>query len=288
MDKRALISGFADEANPVLAKQIEVLKSLDMSYIEMRGIEGRNIIHHTNDEIREIKKTIDDAGIALSSVGSPLGKHKLEEDFAPQLEDFKRGVEVAHMMGTRNIRMFSFYGPKGADRSTYEGQVFDRLEQFVKYAEANDVVLLHENEKDIYGEMAPECLKLMKTFGSDHFRACFDFANFLQAKQDTLEAYELLKDYISYVHIKDACWETGRVVPAGTGDGNVEIILGKLFANGYNGFLSLEPHLFDFKGFEQLEQGKKTIIAGGDTKLTGEQAFALAHASLIKVLDRLA
>ena len=80
----------------------------------------------------------------------------------------------------------------------------------------------------------------------EHFKAIFDFANFVQAKQDTLEAYELLKDYISYIHVKDARLENGMVVPSGYGDGNVEAILKNLFTNGFDGYLSLEPHLFDF------------------------------------------
>lgn len=107
--------------------------------------------------------------------------------------------------------------------AAYEGEVFDRIGKFVDYASANDTLLLHENEKDIYGAMAPECKKLMDTFYGDHFKAIFDFANFVQCGQDTLEAYEMLKSYIAYIHVKDALKSDQSVVPAGYGDGNVAV-----------------------------------------------------------------
>lgn len=76
-------------------------------------------------------------------------------------------------------------------------------------------------------------------------------------------------------------------MPAGMGDGNVAVILKKLYANGFAGFLSLEPHLFNFSGFAGLER-EKDAIAGGETKvLSGAEAFALAHESLVKILGEI-
>ena len=182
--------------------------------------------------------------------------------------------------------MFSFYMPNES-REQYKGEVFDRLGRFVDYAKANDAVLLHENEKGIYGEKAKECRELMDAFRGEHFKAIFDFANFVQAGQDTLEAYELLKDDIAYIHVKDAIAETEQVVPAGMGDGNVAVILEKLYANGFNGFLSLEPHLFNFSGFAGLEKGKDKLENTESKLLNGFEAFSLAHESLIKILKQI-
>jgi len=255
MNNKYLLSGFTDEITQDLTTQLESMKKLDMHYMEMRGVDGNNLIFHTKDKVKEIKERLDEAGVKLSALGSPLGKIGIGDSFENHFEEFKRAVEIAHKMESKNIRMFSFYVPEGKGNS-YKEQVFDRLGQFVDYAKANDVVLLHENEKGIYGEMAAECLELMNAFGGKHFKAIFDFANFVQAKQDTLEAYKLLKQYIAYIHVKDAIWETGQVVPAGMGDGNVEAILKDLYANGFSGFLSLEPHLFNFTGFAGLERDK--------------------------------
>ena len=108
------------------------------------------------------------------SVGMLLGKIGIENPFEKHMEEFKRAVEIAHKMDTKNIRMFSFYVPEGKG-AQYKEQVFDRLGQFVDYAKANDAVLLHENEKGIYGEMAAECRELMDAFYGDHFKAIFGF-----------------------------------------------------------------------------------------------------------------
>lgn len=286
MNKKYKLSGFADEIAQDLTTQLDSLKKLDVHYIEMRGVDGNNLIYQPMNKVAEIKKCLTDAGIRLSALGSPLGKIGIEDSFEKHFEEFKRAVEIAHIMETKNIRMFSFYIPEGKNEA-YRSQVFERIGQFVEYASANDAVLLHENEKGIYGERAKECKDLMDTFACDHFRAIFDFANFVQAGQDTLEAYEMLKDYISYIHVKDALVKNGDVVPAGMGDGNVAAILGKLYANGFDGFLSLEPHLFNFTGFAGLEKDKKEITSGETKVLSGFEAFSLAHESLLKILAEL-
>lgn len=281
-----LLSGFADEISGDLTTQPEWFQRLGMHYIEMRGVDGNNLIYHTDDKVAEIKARLDAAGIALSALGSPLGKIGITDPFEPHFAEFQRAVEIAHRMGTRNIRMFSFYVPEG-ETKRYREQVFDRLGRFVDYAAANDVVLLHENEKGIYGERAAECKELMDCFYGEHFKAIFDFANFVQAKQDTLEAYELLGDFVAYVHVKDALWESGSVVPAGMGDGNVSGILKKLYANGFHGFLSREPHLFQFSGFAGLERGKQIASGGTARTLSGAEAFALAQESLLRLLQEI-
>ncbi|MDE6686707.1 MAG: TIM barrel protein, partial [Lachnospiraceae bacterium] len=123
-------------------------------------------------------------------------------------------------------------------------------------------------------------LYILKHFSGVHFKSVFDFANFVQSGQDTREPYELLKPYISYIHVKDALLKDGSVVPAGYGDGNVKEILRQLKADGYRGYLSLEPHLSEFTGFSSLEKDGKI-----GKKLSGEEAFTLAHDALVKILE---
>lgn len=281
------ITGFADEIAPDLKTQVSSVQTLGISHIEMRGVDGDNLIFHSNEKVKEIKAYLDDHGISLSALGSPLGKIGITEDFKPHFEAFKRAVEIAHRMGTKNIRMFSFYLPKDSTPSDYEGPVMDRLSRFVTYANANDVVLLHENEKGIYGEKAAECKKLMESFYGEHFKCIFDFANFIQAEEETLEAYRLLKPYIAYIHVKDALKKDGSVVPAGMGDGHIAEILTDLNQSGYHGFLSLEPHLFNFTGLAALENSDHKTKITENKALSGFEAFSLAHESLLKILKQL-
>lgn len=282
MWEEIVLSGFADEIAPELDEQIRVLHKLKINHIEMRGVNGKGLVEYSLPEVKEIKKRLDEEGICLSSLGSPIGKIKITEDFSPHMELYKHTVEIAHMMETPLIRMFSFFMPQGKSYSPYKGEVMDRLGQMSDYARENNVVLLHENEKEIYGDMADRCVEIMKEFYGDHFKAVFDFANFVQCGQDTLEAYELLKPYISYIHVKDALLSDGSVVPAGMGDGYVEEIFKMLKICGYKGFLSLEPHLSDFTGFHALEQN-----SGQVKKMSGEEAFTMAYEALEKILGRI-
>ena len=282
MKKQWRISGFADEISDSLEEQINGLHRLNMSWVEMRGVDGRNLIDHSDEKVSEIKKRLDDAGISLSACGSPLGKIDIGDPFEPHLERLKRAIDVAHKMGTDNIRIFSFFVP-AKERPARKAEVFDRMSRMVRCAEENGAVLLHENEKEIYGEMAPECLELMKAFYGDHFKAVFDFANFVQAGQETLDAYRMLQPYIAYVHVKDALAENGNVVPAGMGDGHVAEILDRLSDAGYDGFLSIEPHLANFAGFALLEKNGISISKDA-SPLEGFDAFAMAHQALMKIL----
>lgn len=277
------LSGFADEINPQLDEQIRVLKKLGMHYVEMRGANGKGLVEYPLDEVEKIKEQLDENDIHLSSVGSPIGKIPIKQDFEDHFKLFCHTVNIAHVMEVPYIRMFSFFMPEGEDPEKYHDEVFRRVGRMADYAEKHNVILLHENEKEIYGDVADRCRKLMEEFYSDHFKAVFDFANFVQCHQDTKEAYEMLKPYIEYVHVKDAEWESGHVVPAGHGDGNVKEILKMLKKSGYEGFLSLEPHLADFAGFSALENGKSEK----KEKLTGEEAFTLAHESLVKILGEI-
>ena len=277
------LSGFSDEISPDFDKQMQVISQLGMKYIEIRGVDGKNITELTPDEVAVVKEKLDAAGVQISSIGSPIGKIDITDDFAPHLETFRKLLKTAKTLNTRYIRMFSFYMPKDANPADYREKVFARLKVLVQEAEKADIVLLHENEKGIYGDTDLRCLDLMENLECDHFRAVFDFANFIQCGVETVPAYERLKPYIDYIHIKDAVAETGTVVPPGMGDGHLAEILGRFKADGYTGFLSLEPHLTNFTGLSGLEKDADHR----DTVLTGEQAFTLAHDSLIDILKKI-
>lgn len=275
------ISGFADEIDASVDTQFQVLSKLHMQYIEVRGVDGKNISELSEEEVAALKAKMDKCGIKVSSIGSPIGKIKLDAPFEGHFELFKKVVKIAKALDTKYIRMFSFYHD-GGDIWTVEErvEVLARLRRMIAYACEQDVILLHENEKDIYGDTADRCADLMRELYCDNFKAVFDPANFVQCKQDTKYAYELLKDYIAYMHIKDACLVDDKVVPAGKGDGNIPYILKELFAEGYDGFLSLEPHLGSFAGLAALELDDKML----DLPQGGEGTFTLAYRALCEIL----
>lgn len=281
MLNKSQISGFADEIDQSLDVQIEVLHALGQDYIDFRGADGMVCSQYTLEQARTVKDRLDAAGIRVSCLGSPVGKIQIADDFELHFEMYKHVVEVAKVMGTKFIRMFSFRMPADEDPDTYEDEVFNRLEKMIEYAAEHDVVLLHENEKNIFGDNMERCLKLMERFYGDSFKFIFDFANFVQCKQDTWEAYENLKPYIAYLHIKDADWDTGKVVVPGTGDGQLERIFTAMDEAGYEGFLSLEPHLSDQPRLMSKDEDDR-FTAMSDRAAN----YAVAHRALSTILNR--
>ena len=283
MDRKILtkcpVSCFADEIDVSVDKQIALLQELGIGWIEFRSGDGKGVADYTEKEAEMLMSRLSANGIRISAVGSPIGKIDITQDFEPHFETYRHIVELAGILDTSFIRMFSFFMPEGEEPDKFRDEVMRRMDRMVEYAAGRNVVLLHENEKGIYGDSAARCLDLMKLFYGDHFRCTFDFANFVQCGQDTMEAYEMLRPYISYIHVKDAMRESGDVVPAGTGDGNVAEILNRLDEEGYAGFLSLEPHLADFAGLKYLE---KEVKERGRTD--GEEAFCTAYRALEKLL----
>lgn len=277
------ISGFSDEIAGDVDTQFRVLNKLGIRFFEPRGIDGKSIADLSDGETAALKEKMEACGIRASSIGSPIGKVKLEEDFEEHFRKFQRVVEIARRLDAAYIRMFSFYHEGGEDWSDAErAEVLKRLRRMIDYAAEQGVTLLHENEKGIYGDTVERCADLMRELGCAHFRAVFDPANFVQCGQDTREAYRQLREYIEYVHIKDAFLEDGRVVPAGFGDGNVEYVLKSLLEDGYDGFLSLEPHLGSFAGLKDLELGSRTV----ELPPGGEGTFTLAWQALQDILKR--
>ncbi len=245
LETKIKISGFCDEIHDDILVQFDALKKLGIKYFDPRIVDGKNVTLLNDDELDRLCALMKEYDLTPTSLGTPIGKIKTTDDFEEHFRYFKRTVEVAKKVGTRYIRMFSFYLPENEDFDTYTDWVVERLEKMVKYAEENDVVLLHENEKGIYGNVASRCRTLFERIVSPSFRCAFDFSNFVECDQECLEAYEMLKPYIDHIHIKDNKGAV-EVVPAGWGDGKIPEILSDVYKNGYDGFVSLEPHLFTF------------------------------------------
>lgn len=261
------LSVFADEISKDFSTQLKVLKKFNINYIELRSVNGVQLIEYSDKNINEFKKQMDFEGIKASSLASPIGKIDVTGDLNTHFEKFKRTVEIAEMIGAPYIRLFSFYMIRDAMPGDFKDIVINELSKYVDYVKEHDVVLLHENEKHIFGDTLDRCLYIFKNIRSDKLRAVFDPANFIQCNEKKLyEAYTQMKPYIEYFHIKDAIRLDGKVVPAGRGDGELPCILSDLKQSDFNGFISLEPHL-------------NHSLPGAD-----EENFKIAYDALINLL----
>jgi len=250
------LSAFADEISSDLDEQIAVLQSENIHFLELRGAWGVNVLDFTDEQVARIQSTLDAHGIGASSIGSPIGKVPIDSSFAEHMQRFGRAIKLAHIFQTPYIRIFSFYPPTSRTTATalseWRDEVRWRLRALTVRAREEGITLLHENEKDIYGETIARCVDILHSVNDEHFRAILDPANFIQCGQIPYpDAYETLRPWLRYMHVKDALPD-GTVVAAGEGATNWPALLQRLRADGYDGFFSLEPHLAaagQFQGF---------------------------------------
>ena len=240
------LSGFADEIGPDLDDQIATCRATGITHVELRGVAGKNVLAFDDAMRRDVKTRLDAAGLGVVSIASPCGKQPIDRPRGELLDQFKRARDAAVFFGAPLIRVFSFYPEGGEGNGPIEpigDRVVDLLGAQCELLAGTDVVMVHENEKGIYGDVGSRCAELMRRVDLPRLRTAFDFANFVQCGQDPLDAWPALKPFTVHVHIKDATRGTGDIVPAGAGDGRIAEIVADAYASGYRGFLSLEPHL---------------------------------------------
>ncbi|HEX7660673.1 MAG TPA: sugar phosphate isomerase/epimerase family protein [Pseudonocardiaceae bacterium] len=265
------LSGFADEISPDPAEQSRVLCDLGVNFLEFRSAWGTNVLDLDDEELDRAAKILAGNGLRISSVGSPIGKIGIHDDFDDHLGRFDRALRVADVLGAPYIRIFSFWMPEDDDPGIHRDEVLRRISELVRRAAGHDVILVHENEKRIYGDIPERCKDIVESIGSPMLRLVWDPANFVQCGvRPFTRGYQQLRSYVEYLHIKDAMMATGAVVPAGAGDGELVPTIRALRADGFDGFLSLEPHLAlgeDFGGF------------------SGPKLFGTAHGAFATMLD---
>ena len=274
-----ILSAFADEAGDTLSAQIAALQRNGIGYIEPRAIDKKGVIFKTDEQLKEIRRELDDGGIRVSSIGSPIGKYSIDEPLAPHLDDLKRAFNSAHMLGTKLIRMFSFFVPQ--DRlAEYRNEVMDRLSVMLEMAKAEGITLCHENESKIYGQMPNEVADLLKTLPD--LAGIFDPANYRMNGADAAEGIDVTLPSFKYMHVKDAIFAEQAIVPAGEGEGKIAEAINKIDRHTDNAvFLSVEPHLRIFSAYASIDEHE---LKGRHTFATSGEAFDFAVAALKNVL----
>jgi sugar phosphate isomerase/epimerase len=265
---RWLLSGFGDEIDPDPTVQVAVLQALGASHIEVRSAWDTNVVDFTDDQLTQLKRTFAERSMSVSAIASPIGKVDVSLPVDHEVERLGRAITAAHALDAPYIRVFSFYG-------AYDSRdaVLERMRALAVVAEREGVVLVHENEKDIYGDIPARIVDLIESVGSESLRVAWDSANFVQVGiRAFTDAYAALRPYLAYLQVKDAVATTGDVVPTGEGDGELLETLTALRDDGYSGFASLEPHLIYSDAF------------GG---FSGAASFGLAARAFRRATDAL-
>lgn len=276
---------FADESSPFIDEQIIALKNVNFDGVELRTVDEQSVSDISIEKAREVKAKFDDAGLRIWTLGSPLGKIEMGKDsFEEHLDKVKHTLELANLLGTENIRMFSFYIPNGRPAEEYRNEIIDRLSVMTELANKAGITMCHENEKGIYGDTPERCLDILNSV--KYLSAIFDPANFVQCEVDTKRAWELLRDRVKYLHIKDSR-EDGNVVPAGDGAGNIPFIVEDFVKRGGNSF-TVEPHLTVFSALKGLEREGEEIKVGNTIQFgSKEEAFIFACNKFRKITEEI-
>ncbi|HKX14086.1 MAG TPA: TIM barrel protein [Propionibacteriaceae bacterium] len=247
------LSGFVDEISDDFTEQCKVASGLGLRYVEVRSAWGTNILDLDNGQLGTLRETLAEYGLKVSSIGSPIGKISIDDEFPPHLERMRHALEVAKTLEAPYIRLFSFFIPEGTDPDSRRDEVLSRMSALAEAAAESDVILAHENEKDIYGDIPRRCLDIVTSVSSPKLQLAWDPANFVQVGvRPFTEGYAMLRPHVSTIQIKDALLADGTVVVAGAGDGEVPETVRALRADGFDGFFSLEPHLGEYTAYGAL------------------------------------
>ena len=238
------LSGFADEIDPDLEEQCRVLDELGIRYIEFRSAWDVNVLDLSDGQLDDVEKILAAHSIAVSSIGSPIGKINIEDDFDAHLVRMDRALQVAERLGAPYIRLFSFFLREDQRPEDFRDEVIRRMRGLTERAAGHDVILLHENEKEIFGDVPDRVLDIVESVDSPQLKLAWDAANYVQCGVlPFTDGYRRLRPHTVYIQVKDALLAGGKVVPAGEGDGEVRETIRALLADGYDGFFSMEPHL---------------------------------------------
>ncbi|MDR1383751.1 MAG: sugar phosphate isomerase/epimerase [Planctomycetaceae bacterium] len=312
---RVILSGFADEATSSknAVEQFAVYAALGLQYYSIRFIDVgdgvKNVMKLTVAEIQQIRQQQDEYGINVSSIGSPIGKIKLEDKddgtsnsyipFEQYLKnDVQKACELAHAFETKLIRGFSFYHPKGEDPEKYIPQATDRIGQITELCHRHDLTFGLEVEANLVGQNGTILAEIYRQVNHPALTLIFDGANLVMQGYDELEVaeqYRAMKPGLGWFHVKDYVAQTrekgGHVdeesqaefVPSDVGVSGYELafrdfaaicpqVEARLKQRGIPGvFVDLEPHL---KGGGQF---------GG---FSGPDGTGVALRALCRVLDR--
>lgn len=261
-------SCFADEIGSDINIQIETMKKYDIKYVAFRSVWDKFILQLTDEDVKQAKKAFKDNGIEVSSIGSHIGKVTLDYDFETHLKELERVIEVAKRMETPNIRMFSFFMAREDFRKNEEA-VIERVCKMVRLAEKNDVILLHENETEVFGDNVENCLKIYKAANSRNIKHCFDPCNIVNAGDNVWDSFKKVEAYIEDFHVKDFSKERKTTTIAGEGDGEIPRLLDAL-KEKESLYLTIEPHL----------------IMGNNRKgYTGPEMFGKDYCAIVDILN---
>ena len=235
------LSAFSDEAGASADQQINALLRAGLRFIDIRNIDGHNITELPIEQAKIVKSKLDDHGIQMQMMGSPVGKIQVDDELLLDIDKLNHLGEMAPIFGCGAVRMFSYYNKSELSHDEWRKHTVERLETLRDRAEKMGLILYHENERHIFGDLTDD-VETLADLRNANFKLIFDFDNYQQSGEDVWATWLRLADRTDAIHLKDST-QDNRHVPVGQGNGQVEKILADAVARNWSGPLTLEPHL---------------------------------------------
>lgn len=256
-----IFSGIADEAGSTIERQIKAHQELGWEYIELRMVDAESIAMLSNEKFEQIALKLQEAKIKVSCFASKIGdwSRKISGSFEEDIRDLRTAIPRMQRLGTQYIRVMSWPND-GWGEEDWKREALRRMGELTRMAEEAKITLAHENCSG-WGARPETCRELIETINSPYLKVLYDTGNPPAEGYNAWEFYQTIKEHIVYVHIKDAFQkeDSGKVTftfPA-EGDGRVKEVLKGLFLSGYNGFISIEPHLASVIHDEKMADKEK-------------------------------
>lgn len=236
-----------DEISQDLGSAIELARKYKLDGIELRSVWEKNVHEMNLSMIKEIKHMADDNGLEICGISAPFFKADIddEREITEHLDILKKTIEYSSYLDTRIIRGFTFW-EKGSFNSHYD-KILERYQKPLEIINESDIILAIENEPSVFGSNAKNVMKIIKGLNNAKIKALWDPGNDVWDTQGEIpfpDGYEILKDFIVHIHLKDAVIRNGKVecVPLGRGQVDFKGQFRKLKNDKYDGYLVLETH----------------------------------------------
>ena len=242
-------SGISDEAGRDLGTQIRAHRELGWDWMELRLVDGENVSLLPDDAFETVYREVSEAGLGVSCFAGTIGNwaKSIGGDFGADMDELTRVVPRMRRFGTRYLRIMTW--PNEPDSPLEDGAWRDeslrRVRQLVEVAEGEGVVMGIENCRGWAGLSVENAIEFLGAVDSPSLKWLYDTGNVVSHGQDPWTFYTHIREQIAYVHAKD-CKRTAagtKTVYCGEGDARVSEILADLARTGYDGFVSIEPHI---------------------------------------------
>src|SRR5205085_10056772 len=161
MPQRFRVAAITDEFSPDIEKSVASMVEIGMTGAELRMVFGKNIIDLTDDELDRAKQICNSRNLEIISIASPLLKcvlpgtppvdSRFQQDMFAAKHNFEdqprltaRAFEIAHRLGARIVRVFSYWRSVEPEKC-FDG-VIEALQGLAAKAAKEDVIIGLENE----------------------------------------------------------------------------------------------------------------------------------------------